>query len=169
MTHPPMDPRSSEDARREAERHRREISETLDALSEKINHTVQQAEHRLNRPLAWIRENPLTAIAAATAVGFLLSGAGALVQRRKSARLTGVLEKAYYQGRQEERARQPLRSKPDLDRDLERLDPQAHAEYGARSLFMRNMLQDLASPLLRSAAAGLATVIGMKLTNRKGE
>lgn len=164
MSHPPMDPRSAEDARREAERHRREISETLDALSEKINHTVHQAEYQFNRPLNWVRQNPLAAVAAAAAAGFLMSAIGAMAQRRKTSRLTGTLENVYYQGRHDERAKQPPRSRPDWEHDLERLDHEAHAGHG-----MRDLLHDLASPFLRSAAAGLATFIGMKLTGRKGD
>jgi len=41
---------SSEDAREEADYHRHELSETLDAIGSKLNRTITGAEDRINKP-----------------------------------------------------------------------------------------------------------------------
>jgi hypothetical protein len=156
MTHPPTDPRSSEDAREEAEHHRQEIVETLDALSDKLNQTVQKAEYQFNRPINWIREHPLAALTLTIAAGFLLAGSPKLNQRRRTAQVTRELEKAYHQGRDDERDNHPARQRPEWRESIDRLNQETGSRWN-----MQNLL-DLAQPVLKTVSAGLAAAWGVK-------
>ena len=157
MTHPPMDPRSSEDAREEAEHHRQEIVETLDALSDKLNQTVQKAEYQFNRPINWIREHPLAALTLTVAAGFLLAGSPKLNQHRRTAHVTRELEKAYHQGREDERDNHPARQWPDWRESINRLNQDTGSRWN-----VQNLLLDLAQPVLKTVSAGLAAAWGVK-------
>src|SRR4051812_45542821 len=129
MSHSPRDPRSSEDAREEAEHHRQEIVETLDALNDKLNQTVQKAGYQINRPINWMREYPLTALTLSVAAGFLLAGSPILSQRRRDAHLTRELEKAYHQGREDERVNYPPRQWPDWRESINKPDQETGSRW----------------------------------------
>jgi len=157
MSHSPVDRPLSEDAREEAEHHRQEIVETLDALNDKLNQTVQKAEYEFNRPINWIREHPLVALTIGVAAGFLLSGSPKLNQRRKAAHLTRELEQAYRQGREDERGNYPPKQWPDWRDSINRLNQEAGSRWN-----VQNLLLDLAQPVLKTVSAGLATAWGTK-------
>lgn len=100
---------SSDDAREEAEYHRQELTETLDALGNKLNRTLSEAEAQINKPRNWIRESPWVAIALGLAAGYLVAR-----PRRKTSRhsaLVHELETAYLEGRRDEIGHFPVRDK----------------------------------------------------------
>ncbi len=164
MSHPPMDPRSSDDAREEAERHRREITETLDALSDKLNQTVQNAEYQVNRPINWIRAHPFAALTLSITVGFLLSSSSRFNQRRKAAYVVRELEKAYHQGREDERDNRPPRQWPDWRENINKLNQDAGSRWN-----VQNLLLDIAQPILKTASAGLAAALGAHRSDNRAE
>jgi ElaB/YqjD/DUF883 family membrane-anchored ribosome-binding protein len=157
MSHPPRDPRSSEDAREEAEHHRQEIVETLDALNDKLNQTVQKAEYQFNRPINWVRRHPLAALTLSVAAGFLLAGSPKLSRRRRAAHLTRELERAYQEGREDERGNYSPRQRPDWRESINRLNQEAGSRWNVQSV-----LFDLAQPVLKTISAGLAAAWGVK-------
>lgn len=114
------DQRSIDDVQREADYHRQNLSQKLDMLGERLNHTVSSAEqarekvkarmdeveNKLHRPVDWARERPLAAFGLAILAGFLFAGKSAYKEPR-SARKYRLnredLEKAYLKGRYDER------------------------------------------------------------------
>lgn len=153
---------SSEDARLESERHRREIADILDALSDKISHGVQQAEHQINKPVNLVRDYPLAAIAVAVGVGFLLAGSGARRKAKKAhrvdPRVLQELERVYLEGRVDERQNRPTRVMEDWERSGHQLESRT-----ARDFSLAGVLFDVSKPLLRGLTAGLGSLIGSRL------
>lgn len=152
---------SSEDARIESERHRREIADILDALSDKISHGVQQAEHQINKPMNLIRDYPWAAIAVGVGVGFLLAGSASRRkerQHRVDPRILQELERAYLEGRVDERQNRPTRMMGDWERSGRELDSRT-----ARDFSLAGVLLDVSKPLLRGLTAGLGSLLGSRM------
>jgi hypothetical protein len=151
---------SSEDARLESERHRREIADILDALSDKISHGVQQAEHQINKPVNLIRDYPWVAIAVGVGVGFLLAGTASRhkeKEHRVDPQVLQELERAYLEGRVDERQNRPTRIMDDWEpsgREIKRK---------SRDFSLTGLLLDVSKPMLRGLTAGLGSLIGSRL------
>lgn len=147
MSHPPMEVYSSEDARRQAEYRRAQISQTLDVLGDKISRTVTQAERQINRPLNLIRENPFLAVGAGVAVGL----AFALLQKRshrRPAQLAHELDLAYKAGIRDARENRAPRH-PEYWRAYDA----PPAKQGL--INVQRLLLDLSAPLVRAVGGGL--------------
>ncbi|WP_298134094.1 hypothetical protein [Acidiferrobacter sp.] len=100
---------SSEEARLEAERHRRDLADTLDALSERVGSAVEQIERQGTFPIRWSLEHPLLAVGLSLGAGVLL---GRRLQRSRPKRTNALareLEGAYLQGRRDEAEQRPPR------------------------------------------------------------
>lgn len=153
--------RSSEDARIESERHRREIADILDALGDKISHGVQQAEHQISKPVNLIRDYPWAAIAIGIGVGFLLAGSASRrgkPERHADPRVLQELERAYLEGRIDERQNRPTRLVEDWERSGRQLD-----SHRPRDVNLAGVLFDVSKPLLRGLTAGLGSLLGSRL------
>lgn len=152
---------SSEDARLESERHRREIADILDALSDKISHGVQQAEQQINKPINVIRDYPWAAVGVAVAVGFLLAGSSSKRKERErhvDPRVLAELERAYLEGRVDERQNRPTRALGDWEPSGRELDSRKAHDFS-----LAGALLDVSKPLLRGLSAGLGSIIGSRL------
>lgn len=146
------EPGSADEARRRAEFHRAQIADTLDALSNRINDTVQTAHDRINKPLNLIRQHPLTAIGVSLAVGFAIAAATNVKKRRSTQRSQGVAQ-AYYDGRRDEYDHRPPRQLPIGN-------PHEGRPFG---FTVRSTLLDLALPLIRTISGNMAeTLIARK-------
>ena len=100
---------SSEEARLKAERHRRDLADTLDALSERVGSAVEQIERQVTFPIRWSLEHPLLAVGLSLSAGVLL---GRRLQRSRPKRTSALareLEGAYLQGRRDEAEQRPPR------------------------------------------------------------
>lgn len=147
MSHPPMEAYSSEDARRQAEYRRAQISQTLDVLSDKISRTVSQAERQINRPLNLIRENPFLAVGAGIAAGLAL----ALLQKRSHRRppeFSHELDLAYKAGIRDARENRAPRH-PEYWREYDA--PPAKQGF----INVQRLLLDLTAPLVRAVGGGV--------------
>ncbi len=152
---------SSEDARIESERHRREIADILDALSDKISHGVQQAEHQMNKPVNLIRDYPWAAIAVGVGVGFLLAGSASrrkTKEARVDPRVLQELERAYLEGRVDERQNRPTRIMDDWEPSGRQLDSRKGRDFS-----LAGLLLDISKPMLRGVTAGLGSLLGSRL------
>jgi hypothetical protein len=152
---------SSEDARLESERHRREIADILDALSDKISHGVQQAEHQINKPVNLIRDYPWVAIAVGVGVGFLLAGTASRrkeKEHRVDPRVLQELERAYLEGRVDERQNRPTRIMDDWEPSGRQLDSRKSGDFS-----LAGLLLDVSKPMLRGLTAGLGSLLGSRL------
>lgn len=148
MSHPPMDVKSSEDARRRAEFHRQQIAQTLDSLTDRISGTVQNAQAQINKPLAVIRKYPLATIGASLAVGVAL----ALLTSEKRSRETRIREEiaqAYYDGRRDE-----------YDHRAPKQLPVGNPHRARPSAFgFRSVLLDMALPVIRTLSGNMAELM----------
>lgn len=99
---------SSEEARQEADRHRRDLAETLDDLSERVGIAVGKIERQVTMPARWASEHPLATLGLSVAAGFLL-GAGSKSRPKAISALAQELEGAYLQGRRDEIEQRPPR------------------------------------------------------------
>lgn len=137
---------SSEDARQEAERHRRDLADTLDALSERVGGAVEQLEHQLTFPARWVAAHPLASVGLGLAAGLLL---GTRVQHTPKAphanALARELEGAYLQGRRDENEQRAPRE-PEYWAGVKLVDG---PDLGG-------VLMEAAKPLLAHFASGLA-------------
>ena len=148
MSHPPMDVKSSEDARLRAEYHRQQIAQTLDSLTDKISGTVQTAQAQINKPLTIIRKNPLATLGASLAVGVAL----ALLTSEKRSRETRIrqdIAQAYYDGRRDEYDHRPPKQLP------------TGSPHRARpgGLTFRSTLLDMALPVIRTLSGNMAELM----------
>lgn len=146
---------SSDDAREEAEYHRQELTETLDALGNKLNHTLRQAEAQINKPRNWVRENPWIAIGLGLAAGYLVARPR---PRRSSAHstLARELEAAYLEGRRDEIGRFPVRETAYWEgRKLELPDRQPARGTGNLLLRVVEPAAKLAAEVLTRTLTGL--------------
>lgn len=161
MTPPPEDVNSSEEARQKAERHRQQISDTIDDLSERISEKVQTAQAQLNKPANAVREYPLAAVAASVVVGFLLARAtrGKKAAEAGRSRLVDELAWAYYQGRRDEQEKKPLRHLDDWQ-GAKAAGPSGGTRSGLFSV--RSPLLDLAFPFLKQVSGAMADVLVSK-------
>jgi hypothetical protein len=150
------DAHSSDEARQEAERHRQEINETLDALNDKLSHTIEQAEYQINRPLNWVREHPWATIALSVGVGFVLAGSRETRRRPVDPKLLQEMERAYLEGRVDERQNLPTRRWSDWE------DMAQHLHTFQRS-GLAGLLVSLSQPLVRGAGYGLANVFRRRM------
>ena len=132
---------SAREARARAERHRRDLSQTITQLSDRINSTIGGVEQRVTRPLRWAREHPVAALGIGLAAGLLLS-------RRTGRTVSSVaatsreLEGAYLVGRRDESEHRPPR-----DPAYWSAPQSARAPVNAGGLFWA-----LAQPLLHELA-----------------
>lgn len=148
MSHPPMDVKSSEDARLRAEYHRQQIAQTLDSLTDKISGTVQTAQAQINKPLNFIRKNPLATLGASLAVGVAL----ALLTSEKRSRDTRIrqdIAQAYYDGRRDEYDHRPPKQLP------------AGNPHRSRpgAFTFRSTLLDMALPVIRTLSGNMAELM----------
>lgn len=109
MRHEFVEVFSSEDAREEAERHRRDLADTLDALGERIGGAVQSLERQVMFPIRWAAEHPLPTLGLSLAAGLLLGARAGRPRARRSSVLARELEGAYLQGRRDEIEQRPPR------------------------------------------------------------
>ncbi len=100
---------SSEEARLEAERHRRDLADTLDALGARVGGVVEQFERQIRFPMRWAREHPLATVGLSVGVGLLLGRRLHGPRTHRTSALTRELEGAYLQGRRDEMEQQPPR------------------------------------------------------------
>lgn len=148
MSHPPMDVKSSEDARLRAEYHRQQIAQTLDSLTDRISGTVQNAQTQINKPLAVIRKYPLATIGASLAVGvalaLLTSG-----KRSRETRISQDIAQAYYDGRRDEYDHRPPKQLP------------AGNPHRSRpgAFTFRSALLDMALPVIRTISGNMAELM----------
>ena len=135
---------SSEEARLKAERHRRDLADTLDALSERVGSAVEQIERQVTFPIRWSLEHPLLAVGLSLGAGVLL---GRRLQRSRPKRTNALareLEGAYLQGRRDEAEQRPPRE-PGYWAGVKLADG---AEIGG-------LLLEAAKPLLHHLTQGL--------------
>lgn len=148
MSHPPMDVKSSEDARLRAEYHRKQIAETLDSLTDRISGTVQTAQAQFNKPLHVIRKHPLATLGASLAVGVAL----ALLTSEKRSRETRIrqdIAQAYYDGRRDEYDHRPPKQLPAGN---------PHRPRPGAFTF-RSVLLDMALPVIRTFSGNMAELM----------
>ncbi|AWP22167.1 hypothetical protein C4901_01360 [Acidiferrobacter sp. SPIII_3] len=100
---------SSEEARLEAERHRRDLADTLDALSERVGSAVEQIERQVTFPIRWSLKHPLLAVGLSVGAGVLLGHRLQRSRPKRTSALARELEGAYLQGRHDEAAQRPPR------------------------------------------------------------
>ncbi len=100
---------SSEEARQEAERHRQDLADTLDALSERVGGAVEDLERRVTWPMRWAQRRPFASLGLAIAAGFLVGRRLQKPSPPKAHTLARELEGAYLQGRYDEREQRPMR------------------------------------------------------------
>lgn len=150
MSHPPMEPKSTEDARREAAYHRAQISQTLDEIGDRIGRSVFSAKTQINKPLNMIRRHPFAALGASIVAGVAV--AAVLAQRSHNKKTWAQeLAQAYYDGRRDEREGAPPRQTP-------RGNP--HRPAPERSpLAVRSLLLDLAFPVIRTLSGNMAELL----------
>lgn len=150
-------PHSAEDARQEADRRRREINETLDAINARVSHTINKAEEQVNKPVNWLRAHPWATIALSVGVGFALAGSSRRRHRRVDPRLLQEMERAYLEGRVDERQNLPTRRSSDWQQFAAHLD-----DIGRSSL--THLLLSLSQPLVRGAGYGIANLFGKRIS-----
>ncbi len=109
MRHEFVEVFSSEDAREEAERHRRDLADTLDALSERVAGAVESLERQVTFPVRWAAEHPLPTLGLSLAAGILFGARLGQSQAQRSSALARELEGAYLQGRRDEAEQRPPR------------------------------------------------------------
>jgi hypothetical protein len=144
---------SSEDARKQAEFHRRELSDTLDAIGDRLQRTLDDAEQQISRPLTWVRRNPWVAVGISAAVGILLAGRGRPRSARRSL-LTRELEAAYLDGRQDEQRGVPVKEVSYWrNRKLDVQEAFASPAPGG------NLLIQFAEPVIKAAIAAATKAI----------
>ncbi|MHB1511778.1 hypothetical protein [Acidiferrobacter sp.] len=100
---------SSEKARQEAERHRRDLADTLDALGARVGGVMEQFERQITFPMRWALEHPLATVGLSVGVGVLLGRRLHGPQSHRTSALTRELEGAYLQGRRDEGEQLPPR------------------------------------------------------------
>ena len=135
---------SSEAARLEAERHRRDLADTLDALSERVGNAVEQIERQVTLPIRWSLKHPLLAAGLSVGAGVLLGRRLRRPRPRRASTLARELEGAYLQGRRDEAERLPLRE-PSYWTDVKLADS---PEIGG-------VLLEAAIPILRHLTQGI--------------
>ncbi len=137
---------SAREARAEAERHRRDLAQTLAQLSDRITSGVADIEQHVTRPLRWAREHPLATLGLGVTAGLLLAGG----RRHDGVRAPPPgceLEGAYLLGRRDESEQRPLR------------DPAywaSHQPAHPAAAATGDLLWTLARPLLHELAAALS-------------
>lgn len=150
-------PHSADDARQEADRHRREINETLDAINTRVSHTISKAEEQVNKPVNWLRAHPWATIALSVGAGFVLAGSSSHRRRGVHPRLLHEMERAYLEGRVDERQNLPTRRSSDWQQFAAHLD-------GIGRASLANLLLSLSQPLVRGAGYGIANLFGKRIS-----
>ncbi|MDA8390626.1 MAG: hypothetical protein M0Z76_07875 [Gammaproteobacteria bacterium] len=138
---------SARAARAEAERHRRDLSQTITQLSDRITGAIGDVEQQVTLPVRWARAHPLAALGIGLAAGFLLSQHKRQAPRRAMAP-SRELEGAYLVGRRDESEHRPARDPAYWSGGT----PPPRASMGLGGLFWT-----LAQPLLHELAEGLGT------------
>ncbi len=100
---------SSEKARQEAERHRRDLADTLDALGARVGGVMEQFERQITFPMRWALEHPLATVGLSVGVGLLLGHRLHGPRTHRTSALARELESAYLQGRRDETEQRPPR------------------------------------------------------------
>lgn len=145
MRHEFVEVFSSEDAREEAERHRRDLADTLDVLSERVGGAVENLERQVTFPARWAAEHPLPTLGLSVAAGLLLGARSGRPRAQRSSALGRELEGAYLQGRQDEIEQRPPRD-PGYWANVKLASP--GPDFGA-------LLLEVAKPLLVRLTSGL--------------
>ncbi len=101
---------SSDEARQEAERHRRDLADTLDALGARVGGAVEQFERQITFPVRWAVEHPLAAVGLSVGTGLLLGRRLHGPRTHRTSALARELEGAYLQGRHDEKEQQAPRA-----------------------------------------------------------
>lgn len=136
---------SSGEARQEAERHRRDLADTLDALGERVGGAVEQLERQITFPMRWALEHPLASVGLSVGAGLLLGRRLHRPRMRRTSALTRELEGAYLQGRRDEMEQRPPRE-PEYWAGVKLADG---PDFGA-------LLLEAAKPLLNHLTQGIA-------------
>lgn len=153
MSAPAGELRSSEDARKQAEWHRREIAHTLDELSARLNTTVDRAQEQAQKPVQWMRAHPYATLAISGALGFLLAGT---TRRRRRAVLKRELGEAYRLGRHDEVRQHPVREHDFWTDAVGYLESRRGRPASHRADGSRGLLASLAQPILSTLGSVLA-------------
>lgn len=153
MSVPANDVHSSEDARKQAEWHRREIAHTLDELSARLNTTMDRAQEQVQKPLHWMRRHPYATLAISGVLGFVLAGT---TRRRRRAVLTRELDEAYRLGRQDEVRHHPVREHDFWTEAAGYLESHQGRPPSRRPESSRGLMMSLAQPMLSTLGSILA-------------
>lgn len=145
MRHEFVEVYSSEDAREEAERHRRDLTDTLDVLSERVGGAIENLERQVTFPVRWAAEHPLPTLGLSLAAGLLLGARSGKSRAVRSSALARELEGAYLQGRRDEIDQRPPRD-PDYWGNVKLAQP--GPDLGV-------LLLEAAKPLLAHLTSGL--------------
>ncbi|MHB1586157.1 MAG: hypothetical protein ACYCRH_04805 [Acidiferrobacteraceae bacterium] len=149
------EPCSSEEAREQADFHRRELNDTLDAISRRLHRTIEGAEEHINRPVVWVKQNPWAAMGIAVALGFVMTGGRS---RRRTAHhklLRRELETAYLEGRHDEQQGAPMKERSYWHhRNLDLQDALPPASSGGG-----NILTQLVDPIIKASISAVTRVI----------
>ncbi len=150
-----VEPCSSEEAREQADFHRRELNNTLDAISHRLHRTIDGAEERINRPVVWVKHNPWVAMGAAVALGFVFTGNRSRQRIVRRQVLTRELEAAYLDGRRDEQRDAPIKETSYWhQRKLDLQDALLPASSGKG-----NILAQLAEPIIKAGISAVMRVI----------
>ena len=140
-------------ARAEAERHRRDLTETITTLTHRVSRGLHEVEEQVTTPLRLVRAHPFAALALGVAAGFGFA-------RRNPRTKTHFgpaerdLEGAYLLGRRDEAEHRPARD-PHYWSAAVSAQPPGPA---------RAMLWIFAEPLLRGLAAHLGDEIHRRMS-----
>lgn len=149
------EPCSSEEAREQADFHRRELNDTLDAISRRLHRTIEGAEEHINRPVVWVKQNPWAAMGIAIALGFVMTGGRSRRHTGHHKLLRRELETAYLEGRHDEQQGAPMKERSYWhDRNLDLQDALPPASSGAG-----NILTQLVDPILKASISAVTRVI----------
>ncbi|MHB1949992.1 MAG: hypothetical protein ACYCQK_00805 [Acidiferrobacteraceae bacterium] len=143
------EPCSSDEAREQADFHRRELNDTLDKIGHRLHRTIEGAEERITRPVMWVRHNPWAAMGIAVALGFLMTGGRKGHQSARHRILTRELEAAYLDGRRDEQQGAALKETSHWRQ--RKLDLQAALAPDAPS----GILPSLTEAIVRAAVSAL--------------
>ncbi|MHB1566472.1 MAG: hypothetical protein ACYCXG_07110 [Acidiferrobacter sp.] len=140
---------SAADARAEADRHRRDLTASLDELGARVGQAVDTVERRVTIPVRWIREHPLAALSVAIVAGAVLGARRAPTGRDGLKRSGHELEAAYSLGRRDEAQHQPARPPQDFG-------PVLRDDRGGHNMELMALLFAAAKPLVSQLAHSLA-------------
>ena len=100
---------SSQDARQEAERHRRNLAETLDMLTDRVGSAIDALKRQVTLPKRWAADHPLVTFGLSVTIGLLLGARSRRPEMEHTGALAHGLEGVYLQGRRDESEQRPPR------------------------------------------------------------